>query len=115
MAASACIGRAAVMCDRAEFAASADSATTYASVPAQVPVGHVVHSQCDDASPANQQRRFGLGTINETIKCTAQGRRGLLNLPPTGCASTIRCAVGVLLLSAVQLTRLRCDLTLPLL
>ena len=35
---------AAVTCDNAAFVRSGDAATTYSTVPEQVPVGHVIHT-----------------------------------------------------------------------
>ena len=77
---------AAVRCDSSSFVATGDAETTYVDLPDLLPVGYVISSQCagGDASAA----RFELGTLTETIKCTARGRVGVLNQSPSGCHCT---------------------------
>jgi len=94
-AALACL-LAAVTCDATAFLQSGDPTATYAAVPEYLPVGHVIHSQCEH----NSGQRFGPGTVTETIKCTARGRVGLLNQSPSGCHGT----TAILSTSAFEVT-----------
>ena len=76
-------------CDTSAFFSSGEMSTTYASVPQDLHVGHVVNSQCIN----DNERRFGIGTTTESIKCTAQHPVGVLNQPPTGCRSMSICTL----------------------